>query len=68
MLCRENIITDNDVEMYEYGFQITMANIINFVVVLLIGILSKSLLYSLMFYFVFVSMRIYCGGYHAKSY
>lgn len=64
----ENIIDAGEREVYEYGFQITMANITNALIVLLIGILTRSVLRVLLFYLVFISMRIFCGGFHAKTY
>lgn len=42
MLENEHIIQTADREVYEYGFQITMANITNALIVLLIGILMDS--------------------------
>lgn len=68
ILEHENIIQTDDRAIYEYGFQITMANITNALIVLLIGILTNSIMRVLLFYAVFVSMRIFCGGYHAKTY
>lgn len=68
LLCKENIITENDREIYEYGFQITMANIFNFIIVILIGLIFSSIIQALIFYSVFISIRIYSGGFHAKSY
>lgn len=51
-----------------YGIQITIANIINFIIAFGIGILSKSLIEMAVFYVIFVSLRFFCGGYHARSY
>lgn len=68
MLEHEHIIQTDDRAIYEYGFQITMANITNALIVLLIGVLTNSVIRVLLFYAVFISMRIFCGGFHAKSY
>lgn len=68
MLENEHIIQTADREVYEYGFQITMANITNALIVLLIGILTDSVIRVLLFYAVFISMRIFSGGFHAKTY
>ena len=68
VLLHEKIITQEDVEVYEYGCQITLANIINFIIVLTIGIIFKSVIQSAIFYLSFISLRIFCGGYHANSY
>ncbi len=68
LLYRDGIIEEDKVESCIYGIQITMANIINFVIAFGIGILTKSLAEITLFYIVFVSLRFFCGGYHAKSY
>lgn len=68
ILLHEKIITQEDVEVYEYGCQITLANIINFIIVLVIGLIFKSVIQAGIFYLSFISLRIFCGGYHANSY
>lgn len=68
LLFKEDIIDLKNKKLYEYGFEIMLANITNALIVLTIGILSSSLLEMTLFYFIFVSLRFYCGGYHAESY
>lgn len=68
MIYRDNIIDKDKMESCAYGIQITIANMINFIIAFGIGILSKSLTEITLFYGVFVSLRFFCGGYHAKSY
>ncbi len=67
-MCKEQIINEDELELSEYGLQITMANIINFAIMSVIGFLFGSIWEMLLFYAVFVSLRVYCGGYHADSY
>lgn len=67
-MCREQIINEDEMELSEYGLQITMANIINFMLMFAIGFLFHSICEMLLFYVVFVSLRFFCGGYHADSY
>lgn len=67
-LINEKIIYSEERELYEYGFQITLANIINSLIVCLIGIVMSAIKEVVVFYFVFVILRNYCGGYHANSY
>lgn len=68
LMYRDNIIGKDKMDSCAYGIQITMANIINFIIAFSIGILSKSLVEMAMFYIIFVSLRFFCGGYHANSY
>lgn len=65
---REKVIKEEEVEIYQYGIQITMANLINLLGILAIGVLLKTLMFIILFYCVFSSLRIFCGGYHAKSF
>lgn len=67
-LCKEHIILKENKELYEYGFQITIANIVNAIIVVSVGILGAAPVSMLLFYFIFVSLRFFCGGYHAKTY
>lgn len=68
LLLREQIIVAEDRETYEYGFEITIANLVNGLIVLLIGAGFHRLPDAVLFYLVFVSLRFFCGGYHADSY
>lgn len=65
---REDVIREDDMETCQYGLQITMANMINFLIMMIIGGLFGSLWETGLFYVVFVSLRLFCGGYHADSY
>ena len=67
-MCRDEIIEEEKVEICTYGIQITIANLINFVIAFGIGLITGSLTKIALFYTIFVSLRFFCGGYHAKSY
>lgn len=67
-LCAEQIIDPDDKELYLYGFEITIANMINFLIMLSIGLLGDALIEICSFYVVFISTRRLAGGYHADSY
>ncbi len=68
VLCKEGIIEEENIEDYIYGIQITLSNLINFIIVFGIGFLTHTLLEIGLFYSIFVSIRFFCGGYHADSY
>ena len=55
-------------EIYEYGFQITLSSVISFTSAVVIGFLFSRPLAMLLFLICFASMRMYSGGYHARSY
>lgn len=67
-MCHDRIIEEDKIESCAYGIQITIANMINFVIAFSIGLITKSLTKIALFYTIFVSLRFFCGGYHAKSY
>ena len=62
------IILEQDKETYEYGLQITFANFFNACIVVGIGFFLCSINEAILFYLLFVGLRIYCGGYHANTY
>lgn len=67
-LCRSNTIHHEEKEIYVYGFEILFSNIVNFVLIMVMGLLFKQFYHALLFYTVFVVTRSYCGGYHASTY
>ena len=68
ILLRERMIAPDDRETYEYGFEITIANMVNGIIVFLIGAGFQKIPETIIFYLAFVSLRFFCGGYHADSY
>lgn len=68
LMYREKVTEEDKIESCVYGIQITIANIINFAIAFSIGFFAKSLVEIALFYSIFVSLRFFCGGYHAKSY
>lgn len=67
-LVRNNIIDNTKLDIYIYGFEIMISNIICFGIGLLIGAVFSELLKCIVFLAVFVLLRRYCGGYHAETY
>lgn len=63
-LCRKSIIDYNDIEIYKYGFETLCSPLLGFI----IGIIFQMFLLSIMYYIMFVTIRQFTGGYHAKSY
>lgn len=62
------IITEDMVDIYKYGVEITISSIIGFILILIIGLIFKSLIQALIFYIIFIILRSFTGGYHASSY
>lgn len=68
VLKNEKVITQEEFEVYDYGIQITLANLVNCIIVVLVGITFHAEVEAVIFYCSFVSLRYFCGGYHANSY
>lgn len=66
-LIRENYAEESKREIYEYGFKLIIADCINFVLIMIIGIILNSFTVSLIFLAVFCFLRWFSGGFHAKS-
>lgn len=66
-LIEQKIISDEDREVYEYGFELLLADLFNFSVILLIGGIAHQLWPTALYILIFVGLRSVCGGYHAKT-
>lgn len=67
-LYKNKTIDENHKDIYIYGFEIFISNIINFCLIMGLGIIFREVIHSFLFYVVFVVTRSFCGGYHAGSY
>lgn len=66
-LSSHGIIRTEDSEIYIYGFDLLIADVINFSLILLIGGLCRQLGSTIIYLMIFVGLRSACGGYHAKT-
>lgn len=67
-LHKNNIIKEEELELYKYGFEIIISTILGFMITLLIGLIFQIILLSILYYVIFVVLRQLTGGYHADSY
>lgn len=67
-LCEKQVISDEDKEICEYGYELIISFIIGVGLVLLLGIIFGRAVETAVFIIVFMVTRQYCGGYHANSY
>lgn len=67
-LCRKNIIHSDELDVYQYGFEIVISTILGFLLTVIIGIVLHMFVLSLLYYAIFVFIRQMTGGYHAKTY
>lgn len=66
-LIEQNIVSQKNKEVYEYGFDLLIADFINFSTILLIGVLCCRPWPTVLYLTIFVGLRSVCGGYHAKT-
>lgn len=66
-LYKHNIIKKEDIEICRYGYEVLFFNIMNMAIIIILGSALDKLLYSLIFFIIFASIRQCCGGYHSKS-
>lgn len=67
-LNEKKVVSEEDIPVYQYGFEIIISTILGFLIVLGIGILLNMKLLSMLYYIIFVFMRQLTGGYHADTY
>lgn len=66
-LYSNNIIREDELELYNYGLFIVMSEILLFVYCLLVGAVLKIVLPSLLFCALFFLIHRYAGGFHTKT-
>ncbi len=66
-LMGQGIISAEDKEIYEYGFDLLIADFINFSCMLMIGGGTNRFWQTITYIILFVGLRSVCGGYHAKT-
>ncbi|HBR02726.1 MAG TPA: hypothetical protein DD738_08950 [Ruminiclostridium sp.] len=66
-LLKQDIVKEEDREIYVYGFEAMLSTVVNTVIVIAIGIFAGLLSQTLVFLISFAVLRVFCGGYHAKT-
>lgn len=67
-LISKEVIEREEADIYVYGYETLLSGVIDFAIVTAIGCLTGHLLNALVFFIMFVSVRMYSGGYHAQTY
>jgi accessory gene regulator B len=61
-------VTDERREIFQHGLEVSVFAVVNIVSIILAGILLQNILASIVFLLAFSPLRLFCGGYHTKSY
>ena len=67
-LCNKHIINSDEVDIYQYGFEIIISTVAGMIISLVVGVIFQLFYISLVYYTIFVTVRQFTGGYHAKTY
>lgn len=62
-----DLIKNEDKELYEYAVNIILSSLIHIATVMILGLCFNLFIESLVFYFSFIAIRKFAGGYHAKT-
>lgn len=66
-LYKKEVISQEQKEVYIYGFTVLFLNLLDILIILALGILIERYLDTIVFLMVFGITRQYTGGYHAKT-
>ncbi|WMM26571.1 accessory gene regulator B family protein [Tissierella sp. MB52-C2] len=61
------VIEDEDRQIYAYGLHQGLLILLNITTTILIGFMFRAVWESILFMIVYIPLRAYGGGYHAKS-
>ena len=67
-LLMHKVIVEDNYDVYVYGFELLLSFLFSTSIILIAGIIFGYLLETIAFLIVFVSLRSFTGGYHAKTY
>ncbi len=68
LLVKNQIIEFDQIDTYQYGFEIFFSSLITCLITLLCGIVFQCFIASIIYFVLFALLRTICGGYHAKTY
>ena len=67
LLIKNKIVDIEKRDIYVFGVEVLLLNLLNILTALLVSIITGTKLHFLAFILVFVPLRIFSGGYHAKT-
>lgn len=67
LLLHKNVISETEIDIYIYGYETVVLGIIDFFIVLAVGLTFNKLITMMIFFAMFISVRLYTGGYHANT-
>lgn len=68
ILLNQKSISEKDIDIYQYGIEITISSLLNIALIVIVSLITNSLFSGLIFLSTFILLRQFTGGYHAESY
>ena len=65
---RNNVITEDEQDIYQYGTELVLSSILGIMLVLLAGIILHQVWYAVVYLICMIGIRLYSGGFHADTY
>ncbi len=65
---RQRHVTEEEKEVYQYGFKLIIADVINFSIIILMSVIIHQVINGIAFLITLCLVRRYSGGFHAKSF
>lgn len=66
-LVLNKIISPDDMEAYTYGLELLIPKLVLYLLVFILAALTKTVVVSLLFVVMYMSLRKYTGGFHCKT-
>lgn len=66
-LVESNIIEKNKIKIFRYGMEVFLLSVFEILSILLLSLYISNTLNTIMFFGAFLPLRLYAGGYHAKT-
>ena len=67
ILIKHDCISKENSELYSYGFRQLFMMLLNISITFLLGIIFNKVLQSILFSIIYIPIRSFAGGYHAKT-
>ncbi len=64
---QKNVIKEEDKGVYVYAYETLLMRVINFLIAIIAGVVTKSLLAVVIFLVSYIPLRTYAGGYHSRN-
>ena len=66
-LFSKDVITEEEKEVCAYGMELIISGIISVALVIIIGLITGSIWYAVVYNIMMIVIRLYTGGYHADT-